>query len=84
MAHSLTQARSLVVDYLPSLMENYQQIFVRNPAESLHIDIYFKPLTPYAWIAVIGFIVIIPIVIFPIMWDCKYEHYIIYKMKISV
>ena len=71
MEHSLTHARSLMVDYLPSLMENSQQIFIRNPAESVHLHLYFMPLTPYAWIAVLGFVVVTPIIIFPIMCDCK-------------
>jgi hypothetical protein len=79
-AFALTQSRSEVVDYLPTLMESYQQIFIRNPSESLDWTAYLKPLSSLAWISVGMFVLLTPIIVVALFYDCKFslEFYIVY------
>ena len=70
-AFGLTQARSEVVDYLPTLMESYQQIFIQNPAESLDWTAYLKPLSSLAWVSVGVFLFLTPIIVVALFYDCK-------------
>ena len=60
---TITQARSRVVDFLPSITESYQQIFLRNPAESLNWKAYVEPFAPLCWIFIFMFMLVIPIII---------------------
>ena len=46
---SQSKARSEVVDYLSLYMEEYQQIFIRNPAELYDWEVYILPLSKDAW-----------------------------------
>ena len=71
-AFTMTQARSEVVDYLPTLMESYQQIFIQNPAESSDWTAYLKPLSSSAWISVGLFLFLSPIIVVTLFYDCKF------------
>ena len=57
---SQSKARSEVVNYISLNLEEYQQIFIRNPAELYHWEVYTLPLTKNAWLGVIGFVFVIP------------------------
>ena len=64
---TVTKARSAVVDYLPGITPDNQQIFIRNPAEALNWKAYVEPFTLGSWIGILLFIVIIPIVVAAIL-----------------
>ena len=48
------------MDYVSLNLEEYQQIFIRNPTELYHWEVYTLPLTRNAWFGVFGFLFIIP------------------------
>ena len=60
-AFSQSKARSMVVDYISLNLEEYQQIFIRNPAELYHWEVYSLPLTKNAWFGVLVFLFITPL-----------------------
>ena len=60
---TVTKARSAVVDYLPGITPDNQQIFIRNPAEALNWKAYVEPFTLKAWLGILLFIIFVPIVI---------------------
>ena len=60
---TVTKARSAVVDYLPGITPDNQQIFIRNPAEALNWKAYVEPFTLKSWLGILLFIVFVPIVI---------------------
>ena len=59
---TLKQSRASVVDYLPTLMAAYEQFFIRNPAESYDWMAYTLPLTRDAWLAIVVFSILIPLI----------------------
>ena len=59
-AFSQSKARSMVVDYVSLNLEEYQQIFIRNPAELYHWEVYSLPLTKNAWFGALVFLFITP------------------------
>ena len=70
-AFIMKQSRSTAVDYLPTLMVAYQQLFIKNPAESYDLLAYTKPLTWESWLTVVIFCALIPFIMLPTMMDCK-------------
>ena len=64
---TITMARSSVVDYLPGLTPSYQMLFIKNPAEALNWMAYVEPFTPRTWLAIIIFIVLVPLIILGII-----------------
>ena len=68
---SQSKARNEVVDYISLNLEEYQQIFIRNPAELYHWEVYTLPLTKNAWLGVIGFIIVIPFLMSIAMMEGK-------------
>ena len=70
-AFSQSKARSEVVSYISLNLEEYQQIFIRNPAELYHWEVYTLPLTKNAWFGVIGFVFVIPFLISIAMMEGK-------------
>jgi hypothetical protein len=61
----MKQSRSTAVDYLPTLMVVYQQMFIRNPAEQLDWEVYSLPLQWDAWL--VGVIVFLVLPLFMII-----------------
>ena len=59
---TLKQSRASVVDYLPTLMAAYEQFFIRNPAEAYDWVAYTLPLTREAWLAIVVFSILIPLI----------------------
>ena len=68
---SQSKFRSEVVDYISLHMEEYQQIFIRNPAELYDWEVYTMPLTKKAWFGLIGFCLGAPLLLLPAMVECK-------------
>ena len=60
---TVTKARSAVVDYLPGISPDHQQIFIRNPAETPNWKAYVEPFTFGSWLGIFLFIVFIPLVV---------------------
>ena len=67
----MKQSRSTAVDYLPTLMVAYQQMFIRNPAEQYDWEAYSLPMKWDAWLVAIIFCVILPFVMAIIMSGSK-------------
>ena len=70
-AFIMSQSRSTAVDYLPTLMTVYCQMFIRNPAEQLDWESYSLPLQWDAWLVVIIFCFLLPFVMVIIMGGSK-------------
>ena len=70
-AFIMKQSRATAVDYLPTLMVAYTQLFIQNPAEQYDWLAYTLPLTWDSWITVLSFCAVIPFVMIPSMIDCK-------------
>ena len=58
-----TKERAAVVEYLPSLIEVDELLFLRNPADSTALDAYRDPLTPISWLSIAILIAIIPLIL---------------------
>ena len=72
---TLKQSRASVVDYLPTLMVAYEQFFIRNPAESYDWVAYTLPLTRDAWLAIVVFSFLIPLIMALTMTNCKLRNH---------
>ena len=70
----MKQSRATVVDYLPTLMPSYQQLFIRNPAEAFDWEAYTLPLSGNAWMAVGIFFLILPLIMVVTFYDCKLNY----------
>ena len=57
---TITQLRSLAVDFNMAISESHQKIFVSNPEESLNWTAFIEPLTYASWATVIAFLCILP------------------------
>lgn len=69
---TITKGRSTVVDYLPSLSESYNHLFLKNPADALNWGAYITPLTHHCWLGIALFIVIVPPIIAGVLYYGKY------------
>ena len=58
-----TKERAAVVEYLPSLIEVDEFLYLRNPADSTALDAYRDPLTPISWLSIAILIAIIPLIL---------------------
>ena len=72
-AFILKQSRAEVVDYLPTLMESYQQIFIRNPAEQLDWEVYTLPYSWMSWVDCSVWFFAAPLIMVIVMYECKYK-----------
>ena len=52
-AFTMTAARATAVDYLPTFMETYPQMFIRSPAEQYDWETYSLPFKWNAWLVAI-------------------------------
>ena len=61
-----------VVDWLPMNSKSSQaKIYVKNPKDAFDIWAYTKPLRTDSWIGLFIFLAIVPIIICPLVFDCK-------------
>ena len=67
----LSKERSQAVDYLPPLMQSYQQFFIRNPAEQYDFEAYILPMKWRAWIVGIVFSLLLPLLLVIAMFERK-------------
>ena len=74
-AFIMSQSRSTVVDYLPTLMLTYQQLFIRNPSEQYDWEAYTLPLSGNAWIAIACVALILPFMMVLTGFDRMYQIY---------
>ena len=68
---TMTAARSTVVDYLPTIIESYTQMFIRSPAELYDWDVYALPLKWDAWLVAIIYCFLLPFIMIIIMSESK-------------
>ena len=57
---SQTKKRSDIIDFISIYMEEYQQVFIRNPAELYDWEVYMMPFTKRAWWGTLAFIILTP------------------------
>ena len=67
----MKQSRSTAVDYLPTLMLAYQQMFIRNPAEQFDWEVYSLPLQWDAWLVGIIVCLVLPLIMIITMSESK-------------
>ena len=60
---TITKDRSDVVDFLPSLLEVDEKLFLNTPNDSMYLYAYGKPFTFYSWLGVTMLILVSPIVL---------------------
>ena len=60
---TLTKERSSAVDFLPSVMETNDELFINHPGDSLSLDAYIAPFSSNSWVGVILWIGIFPIIL---------------------
>ena len=72
-AFTMKQSRSTVVNYLPTLMVAYEQIFIGNPTEQYDWEAYILPLSHEAWMIALVFSIFIPLIMASIMNNGKLE-----------
>ena len=70
-AFLITVASSTAVNFLPTFMEAYQQIFIRTPAEQYDWEAYSLPLKWDAWLVVIAYCFVLPFIMVIIMSGSK-------------
>ena len=63
-------------------MVAYEQFFIRNPAESYDWVAYTLPLTRDAWLAIVVFSILIPLIMALTMNSCKLRYYEIQIIEI--
>ena len=52
-------------------MEEYQQVFIRNPNELYDWEVYMMPFTKRAWWGTLAFILLTPFLLCISTLDCK-------------
>ena len=61
---TITSDRNAVVDFLPVIIEGFIQIFIKNPTDNRNWMAYLEPVTWWAWLGILSFILLAP----PIIW----------------
>ena len=60
---TITFERSQVIDFLPVMLESFIQIFIANPSDRKNWNAFVEPVTPYGWLGVLAFLVLVPPII---------------------
>ena len=68
---SQTKKRSDIIDFISIFMEEYQQLFIRNPNELYDWEVYMMPFTKQAWWGTFAFIILTPFLLSISTVDCK-------------
>ena len=69
--HQLTKARSMVVDYLPTLSEATIRLYLKKPDDALHPWAYLEPFTPSSWLGAGLMFLLIPSMVAAIVFCGK-------------
>ena len=70
-AFLMKQSRATAVDYLPTLMVSYQQMFIRSPAELYDWEAYLLPFQWDAWLVAMLFYLLLPFGVIVVMSGSK-------------
>ena len=70
--------RAMAIDYLPTIYQTRELLFLRNPEKFWSFYAYIDPLTINAWIGVLLFVIVIPVLIAVVI---HYENQITNKMQ---
>ena len=60
---TVTFNRSEVVDFLPTLVQSWIQIFIQNPSASRNWLVFIEPITWQAWVIILLFLMCVPPII---------------------
>jgi hypothetical protein len=60
---TITKARSTAVDFLPSLLEVNEELFINHPGDSLSLQAYITPFSSLSWLCILAWILIVPIIL---------------------
>ena len=80
---SQTKKRSDIIDFISIFMEEYQQVFIRNPNELYDWEVYMMPFTKQAWWGTLAFILLTPFLLSLSTLNCKYDQ-ILRKILFSI
>ena len=72
---TVTRDRASAVDFLPSLMEVNEELFMKNPGESLSMDAYIAPFSPDSWIGIGLWAIMVPLILAIILFYSEHKGY---------
>ena len=62
-----------VVDFLQLDEGGKGRLYIRNPRDTYDWEVYTKPLLKVTWVAVIAYVIMVPMVMVIVMVNCKYS-----------
>ena len=65
---TITKDRSNVIDFLPSLLEVKEQLFLNTPDDSMYLYAYGNPLAINSWLGVVALVFLVPIILAGILF----------------
>ena len=71
---TISYERSTVVDFLPSLMEITEELYMKNPGDAFSTVSYISAFTKSSWTAIVLWIIIIPFVLLGILRNSIYRN----------
>ena len=71
---TVTKSRSTAVDFLPTLFEGYQQIFLRHPSDGMNWNAFTEPFVFQTWIVIGSFIFLLPIILSALIFYGKTQY----------
>ena len=75
---TITKNRSAVVDFLPSILEVEEWLFLKTPDDSVYKDAYIKPFCLRSWLVIASMIFIFPLILAGIVVYSQ-ENYRLYQ-----
>ena len=69
-----------VLDYIPIYGPSYGRIYIRNPKESIDIEVYTKSLRRSAWIGLPLFCLFVPILAMIVNYHSRMYHETLYEV----
>ena len=68
----ITKERMDAVDYVIFAKGGMGRIYIRNPKDGRDWKVYIKPLRPEAWIGILLFCIVVPILMMLVLLGSKY------------
>ena len=71
---TITSARSTVVDFLPSLMETSESLYLKNPGDAFSSVAYIGSFTHFSWSAIVFWLILGPLILVGIVRNIKHRN----------
>ena len=65
---TVTIERSKAVDFLPTLLETTEGLYMRNPGDAFSLVSYFGPFSHASWICILLWVIIAPLLLVITVW----------------